>query len=402
MKVLFVCQHYWPEQFQTTDICEELVRRGHDVTALVGIPNYPTGIVPEEYRMGRNREQTRNGVRIVRAEEVPRKPGVVGLAKNYWSYMSGADNRLHELESSYDIIFAYQISPVLMAEPAMRAKKLFGAPVMLYCADIWPDAVKAMLPKKIEFLMPIIKVISTCIYRGADTIATNSSAYIDCFEQVHGINRSRCQYVPQYADDGYLNMDLTAEPSEKIRFMVMGNIGKLQYLRVPMKAVDFLKERNDFELHIVGDGSVLEECKEFVVSHNLDNHVIFHGRHPVKKMPEFYRKADACVLTLHVPGAPWISSTLPSRLQGYMAAGKPVIAAIDGSAAKVIADSGCGASVAATDSMGLASLMEDFIDNRQKYEKCGEKGRDYFIRNFTRDRYMNKIESLLIETAKGR
>ena len=126
MKVLFVCQHYWPEQFQTTDICEELVRRGHDVTALVGIPNYPTGIVPEEYRMGRNREQTRNGVRIVRAEEVPRKPGVVGLAKNYWSYMSGADNRLHELESSYDIIFAYQISPVLMAEPAMRAKKLFG------------------------------------------------------------------------------------------------------------------------------------------------------------------------------------------------------------------------------------------------------------------------------------
>lgn len=148
MKVLFVCQHYWPEQFQTTDICEELVRRGHDVTALVGIPNYPTGIVPEEYRMGRNREQTRNGVRIVRAEEVPRKPGVVGLAKNYWSYMSGADNRLHELESSYDIIFAYQISPVLMAEPAMRAKKLFGAPVMLYCADIWPDAVKAMLPKK--------------------------------------------------------------------------------------------------------------------------------------------------------------------------------------------------------------------------------------------------------------
>ena len=402
MKVLFVCQHYWPEQFQTTDICEELVRRGHDVTALVGIPNYPTGIVPEEYRMGRNREQTRNGVRIVRAEEVPRKPGVVGLAKNYWSYMSGADNRLHELESSYDIIFAYQISPVLMAEPAMRAKKLFGAPVMLYCADIWPDAVKAMLPKKIEFLMPIIKVISTCIYRGADTIATNSSAYSDCFEQVHGINRSRCQYVPQYADDGYLNMDLTAEPSEKIRFMVMGNIGKLQYLRVLMKAVDFLKERNDFELHIVGDGSVLEECKEFVVSHNLDNHVIFHGRHPVKKMPEFYRKADACVLTLHVPGAPWISSTLPSRLQGYMAAGKPVIAAIDGSAAKVIADSGCGASVAATDSMGLASLMEDFIDNRQKYEKCGEKGRDYFIRNFTRDRYMNKIESLLIETAKGR
>ena len=75
LRILAVCQHYWPEQFQITDICEELARRGHEVTALVGIPNYPTGVVPEEYIDGKNRVQERNGVRIVRAEEVPRRPG---------------------------------------------------------------------------------------------------------------------------------------------------------------------------------------------------------------------------------------------------------------------------------------------------------------------------------------
>lgn len=402
MRILFVCQHYWPEQFQTTDICEELTRRGHEVTALVGIPNYPTGIVPEEYLDGANREQERGGVRIVRAEEVPRGPGVAGLARNYWSYMRGADRRLRDLSGGYDVIFAYQISPVLMAEPAVRAKRRFGAPVLLYCADIWPDAVRAMLPDGLGFLMPAVRSVSTRIYRGADRVATNSRAYVDCFERVHGIDRARCRYVPQYADDSYLGMDLSAAPSAKARFMVMGNIGRLQYMRVLMEAVDLLKGRDDFELHVVGTGSAMGELESFVSERGLDGHVTFHGRHPVEEMPSFYRMADACVLTLHVPGAPWISSTLPSRLQGYMAAGKPVIAAIDGSAAEVIAESGCGASVPGTDSAGLARLMADFIENRGGYSGCGERGRAYFRDNFTRGRYMDEIESLLEETARGR
>ena len=129
---------------------------------------------------------------------------------------------------------------------------------------------------------------------------------------------------------------------------------------------------------------------------------MFHGRHPVGEMPRFYRMADACALTLHVPGAPWISSTLPSRLQGYMAAGKPVLAAIDGSAAEVIAESGCGASVSGTDGAGLAALMADFIDDRDKYAGCGERARAYFRENFTRTRFMDEIESLLDGMVKGK
>lgn len=402
MRVLVVCQHYWPEHFQVTDVCEEMARRGHEVTALVGIPNYPAGVVPEEYLGGRNRVQVRNGVRIVRAEEVPRRPGVVGLARNYWSYMRGADRRLGDLEGDYDVVFAYQLSPVLMAEPAMRAKRYFGAPVLLYCADIWPDAVRAMLPDGLGFLMPAVRAVSTRIYQDADMIATNSGAYVDCFEQVHRIDRSRCRYVPQYADDSYLGMDLSAESFGKTRFMVMGNIGKLQYLRVLMEAVDLLKGRDDFELHIVGTGSAMGDVESFVGTHGLDRHVVLHGRHPVEEMPRFYRMADACVLTLHVPGSPWISSTLPSRLQGYMAAGKPVLAAVDGSAAEVISESGCGAAVPATDSTGLAGLMTDFIDDRGKYAGCGERGRAYFRDNFMRSRYMDEIEGLLAETAERR
>lgn len=401
MKILMISQHYWPEHFQITAICEELVKRGHEVTALVGIPNYPTGIVPDEYFGGANRVQEHNGVNVVRVEEIPRKKGVVGLARNYFSYMFAAKKKVRELQGDFDIVFAYQLSPVLMSAPMKDAKRHFHAPALLYCADIWPDAVMAMLPSKLAFTMPLIRRVSTNIYRQADFAAVNASSYVDCFEQVHGFDRSRVKYVPQFAEDSYLSMDLVPEASPKARFMVMGNIGKLQDMPCVLKAVNLLKQRDDFELHIVGTGSVIDDCEKYVSDNDLTGKVVFHGRRPFEEMPNFYRMADACVLTLNVPGAPWISSTLPSRLQGYMAAGKPILASISGSAAEVIAESGCGKSVAAGDTEGLAGLMEDFIDNRTAYAGCGESGRAYFRQYFMKDRFMNEIESLLIATAKG-
>lgn len=401
MRILTVCQHYWPERFQVTEVCEELARRGHKVTALVGIPNYPTGVVPEEYRDGGNRDQRVNGVRVVRCEEVPRSPGILGLARNYLSYMRGASHRLDGLSGPFDVVFAYQLSPVLMAAPAAKAKRRFGVPELLYCADIWPDAAMAMLPRGLGFVLPIIRRASTSIYASADAIATNSRAYIDCFESVHRLDRKRCSYLPQYADDACLDMDLSAAPAGKTRFAVMGNIGRLQDMPGMLRAVERLKDRDDFELHVVGTGSVIGQCEEYVRRNGLEGHVVFHGRRPYEEMPDFYRMADCCLLTLNVPGAPWISSTLPSRLQGYMAAGKPILAAISGSAAEVIGESGCGRAVAAGDDEGLASLMEDFIDHPGRYAGCGEAGRSYFRSHFTKERYMDGIEELLIETAGG-
>lgn len=401
MKILMVCQHYWPEHFQITEICEELAARGHEVTALVGIPNYPDGVVPDDYLCGKNRRQTVNGVKIIRCEEIPRSEGIVGLAKNYFSYMISANKKLKDIDGNFDVVFAYQLSPVLMAVPAIKAKSYFKIPVLLYCADIWPDAVMAMLPHKLSFVMPLVKKISTHIYAAADFIATNSSAYVDCFKQVHGIQEERLAYVPQFADDAYLDMDLSACPSKKTRFMVMGNIGKLQDMSGMLKAVNRIKSRNDFELHIVGTGSVIEWCKKFVSNNSLETHVFFHGRHPFEEMPDFYRKTDCCLLTLNVVSAPWISSTLPSRLQGYMAAGKPILGAISGSAAEVIAGAGCGRTVAAGDDRGLAALMEDFLDNKNSYSDCGENGRLYFRKHFMKKRYMDKIEDLLQQLVEG-
>ncbi len=86
MKIAVVYQHYYPEQFRLTPICEELVRQGHQVVVYTGLPNYPHGNIPKKYRFFQNRREEHNGVQIVRSFEIGRKPGKIGLAINYASF----------------------------------------------------------------------------------------------------------------------------------------------------------------------------------------------------------------------------------------------------------------------------------------------------------------------------
>lgn len=111
----------------------------------------------------------------------------------------------------------------------------------------------------------------------------------------------------------------------------MGNVGVAQDLENVAKAVSLIRTPKPFLVHIVGIGPDLENLKKTVVQLGVEDHFRFHGRHPLDKMPDFYRLADACLLTLYADTAAGL--TIPGKLQGYMSAGKPVIAAIGGGAA---------------------------------------------------------------------
>ena len=216
---------------------------------------------------------------------------------------------------------------------------------------------------------------------------------MDYFTQVHGIEANRITYAPQFATGEFLDLDLSREPEGKTQFLIAGNIGRAQDMGVILNAAALASKVSDFSLHIVGDGSMLEGSRELTRRLRLESIVLFHGRRPNSEMPTWYRRADACILALD--GSTWIGTTLPSRLQGYMAAGKPVLAAIDGGARMVIEGSCCGKAVPAGDAEGLAALMVEFCENPAAFEECGECGREFFRRNFTRERYVGAIEQLL-------
>lgn len=394
IRILVVCQHYWPESFQIVDICEELVNRGHEVTVLAGLPNYPSGVIPEDYRGGKNREQVHNGVRIIRASEIARGKGTVRLALNYYSFSNSAVRIARHLTEEYDIVFAYQLSPVMMARPAAELKQLKGIPMLLYCCDLWPESMKVMLGDKLPSVIRHYGKVSKRIYDSADLIAVQSPSFKDYFREVHGIKKEKLRYIPQFSTDGANGVIPTAE-HEDVVFLTAGNIGRAQDMPVVLQAIDKMSSKTGFQYHIVGDGSCLEESRAFVESHGLDDRVVFHGRVPVEEMQSWYSKADACIIALN--GDTWVGTTLPARLQGYMAAGKTVFGAINGGAQKVIEMSGCGGAVPAGDIEGLARLLDGYLDDPSLFAHCGKAGRNYFETNFSKTSYVDTIEQTFVE-----
>ena len=170
----------------------------------------------------------------------------------------------------------------------------------------------------------------------------------------------------------------------------LGNLGIAQNLLAVLEAIERIKDVPGFKVHFVGDGSVINEMKKYVNDHHMENIVIFYGRQPVEEMPRFYKLADACLVSLKADNATGL--TLPSKVQGYMAAGKPIIGMIDGSAKDVIDESRCGICVPSGDVDGLAAGMKDFIENQEEYRECGQRARKYFIANFSKNRFMDKLE----------
>lgn len=397
MNILVICQHYWPENFRVTEICEALVQRGHRVTALVGLPNYPSGIVPKEYKRFQNRRQTRNGVEIRRCFEIGRRPGKLGLTVNYVSYMLSASAKALLLKRDYDVVYAYSTSPVLMSLPAALLRCFTPRKLMIYVLDIWPACLAAMNVGERSLLYRFMKHVSRWVYRKADLLIYSSKRFQGYLRSVHGIVVGDEQYMPQFADDVF-RAPLPKKPASDVLDLVFaGNIGKVQAVEVLIRSAALLREL-PIRWHIVGDGSNETACRELAATLGLDEIVTFYGRRPLNDMPAFYAMADAMLVSMRDDIS--VNDTLPGKVQSYMAAGKPVLGSIAGEAAYVIEQSGCGLCAPPDDPEAFARIVRRFIASEDR-EAMGERGRSYYDAHFTKQEHMDRLEAMLRQLAGG-
>lgn len=391
MKILIVCQYYYPEQFQINEIAPELVRRGHQVTVLTGLPNYPQGEIYTGYENGKKRREFVDGVKIVRVDEHPRKQGVKNLFLNYLSFAHNGSKAIKGFSPDYDLVFCYQLSPVTMVKPAIDYEKKYKKPLLLYCLDIWPESAKDHM--NIPAVYEMIGWISKRLYQKCDHISVTSRPFLDYFKEVIGYAESKMSYIPQHADEAMISQNLDSEANEIADFLYAGNMGKGQTLDVIVRAAAELKGREDFLIHMVGDGSKRTELETLSRELGVDEKIIFYGNQKREDMPTFYKKADVLLITLRGNNA--VGNTMPGKLQMYMTTGKPIFGAINGAANEVIQESGCGACVKAGDYKGLAKLMADYMDHAEKYSDCGEMGKSYFKEHFTLKNHVDKLEELM-------
>lgn len=398
MKILIVCQHYWPENFRVTEIGEELARRGHDVTALVGLPNYPSGNVPQEYRRFRNRRQERNGVRIRRCFEIGRRPGKIGLALNYVSYMTSACHHALWMKKDFDVVYAFSTSPVLMSLPGALLRALCpGKKLLIYIMDIWPACLAAMNVPETALLYRLMKRVSRRIYARADRLVYSSKRFQQYLEETHGIRTGDEDYLPQFADGLFEEELPSVEPDGYVHLVFAGNIGKMQSVDTLLRAASLLREEA-VKWHMVGDGAAEEECRALAKELELEENVVFYGRKPLEEMPAFYAKADAMLVSMR--DDPLVSDTLPGKVQSCMAAGKPILGSIGGEAAYVIRRADCGLCAPPESPEAFAGTVREFLAaSRERRLEMGRKGKEYYREHFTKKSHMDRLESMLKELA---
>ena len=393
MKILTVCQYYYPEQFKVNEICEALVKQGHEVTVLTGLPNYPTGIVPKEYKGLKKRKEVINGVNVIRSFEVGRGTGKLKLMLNYLSFMITASFKALFLSNDFDVVYVFQLSPVTMAIPAIIYKKLKRKKLFLYCQDLWPESLKALNISEKSIVYKIINKVSYFVYNQCDEIAVTSKSFIQYLINQHGVSEDKIVYHPQHAEELFLSINGEVEKNNQIDFLFAGNIGKVQDIDCILKAVNEIKSLKQFHVHFVGDGSYLETAKRISRQLDVEEKVTFHGRYPLDKMYDFYKMTDAFLLTLQ--GGNFLSQTVPSKLQGYMAAGKPIFGAIDGAAQDIIKEVNCGQCTNAGDYKALSKYMKHYIENYDDYKECGSRGHQYFKQNYSLEVYLKNLNDSL-------
>jgi len=393
LKILVVCQYYYPEPFRVSDICESLAMMGHDVTVLTGLPNYPEGRVLPEYRHGKRRTESLNGVNIVRCLEIGRGRSRVRLFMNYLSFAISATLTASFIRKNCDVVFVNQLSPVLMSIPGIAYKNQHHKKMLLYCLDLWPASLSAGGISEDSSVYRLLRIVSRWIYRSADTVLVTSSMFQDYLESKLDIKDVNMRHVPQYAEDMFIRGDEEtsglASPlgGRMYNFVFAGNVGDVQSVETIVRAANEVRNRTDIGIHIVGDGSKLEACRGLSNELGLTN-LVFHGRRPIEDMPGFYRMADAMLVTMKRDEH--LSYTLPGKVQSYMAAGRPILGAIDGETSRIIQMSGCGYACEAEDYRDLARLIVRFCDDGAK-DQMAANALKFYSEHFSKEQFLSTL-----------
>jgi len=362
MHVLIVSQYFWPENFRINDLTAGLVEKGHEVTVLTGIPNYPAGKFFPGYSIFKNLRQSYCGAKIVRVPLVPRGKGKkIRLLLNYLSFAFFASFfGVFFLRGKYDLIFIYEPSPITVGLPAIVLKKIKSDPVFLWVQDLWPESLSATGAVKSPFLLKLVKKLVDFIYHECDLILVQSKAFIPSIRNF-GVAMNRIFYFPNSAEAFYRPMEVQEDAQERRQipkgFIVMfaGNIGVAQDFETIISAAQKLKEYKDIYWIIIGDGRMRSWVEKEIEARALRGNFLLIGRYPPEQMPRYFALADALLVTLK--NEEIFKFTIPAKIQSYLSCAKPIIASLDGEGARIIEESGAGFSCQPEDHESLAQLV---------------------------------------------
>jgi glycosyltransferase involved in cell wall biosynthesis len=399
MRILILTQYFWPESFRINDLVLSLKERGHEVTVFTGKPNYPKGIFSEGYTFFNKRVEYWNDIKVYRAPIIPRGKGMgIQLFFNYISFAIFASVRLLFIRNKFDKIFVYEPSPVTVGIPGIVAKYRFKAPMYFWVQDLWPESISAAGGVNNKILLAILNWLTKFIYRHSKKVLVQSKAFIPYILN-QNIEESKLIYYPNSTENYYKELLpdehlLKSLPQGK-KIMFAGNIGESQSFETLLNAALLLKNENiKVQWIILGEGRMKEFVNQRIKDLNLQD--VFHllGAYPSTLMPKFFSCADALLVSLKKDLI--FSYTIPSKIQSYLACGKPILTSLNGEGSRIIQEANAGFTSPSEDPIALASIIRKFLYLKENEQKAlGQNARKYFQSEFEREMLIDRLESIL-------
>ena len=395
MRVLIFSQYFWPETFSINELVKGLIEKGMDVDVLTGKPNYPEGSIYADYRAWGCQTEGWQGATVYRIPLAPRGArNALRLAINYLSFiLSGLVFAPWLLRRrNYRIIFVYAPSPILQAIPALFLGWLKGCPVVVWVQDLWPDTLESTGYIRNPHLIRLVGLVVRFIYRHTDLLMVPSKAFVKWVAAL--ARHQRIEYYPNSVDPVFASPPEVALPevpglTEGFSVLFAGNVGTLQAVHVIVEAATLLKDYPDVRFVVMGQGSRWEWMRQQVEARGLTN-LYLPGRFPVEAMPGIMQKASVLLVTLL--NQPIFAATVPNKVQAYMAAGKPIVACVNGEGARLVIEADAGLAAPAEDASALAdAVLSLYRMTPQERERLGANGRRYYEEQFNHDMLVEKL-----------
>lgn len=399
-RILVVSQHYWPESFRVTDLCEGFRADGYEVDVLCGLPNYPAGEWFPGYRYTGPRRETHGGVEIFRAGEIRRRGNTnVRIFLNYVFFPVAALFNLPRLWGRrYDAVLCYETSPVLMMAPAIVCAKLRRIPLTTYVLDLWPENLYAALPVENRALRAIASAVSHWLYRRSDRLIAMSDVLGARLSAL--APKARCTVIPQYCEDFYAQEihdgEIEARLAGRFNVLFAGNISPVQDLGLLVACARRLRQdgRRDIRFVLVGDGMSRAGLEKTIADEALGDWFLFAGRCAPEAVPAWQTAAD--VLFAALVDSEDVGLTVPAKIASYLAAAKPCLVAVSGEASRVVGGAGAGLVCASGDAQGLYRNLLALADMpADRRAEMGAAARRCYEENFRRAPLLEKIEAFL-------
>ena len=387
MKVLLVCQYYYPENFIITKIAEQMAADGYEVHVLTGKPNYGYGYILPAYK--NISEEVVNGVNIHRVNLYPRKRSRLSIIKNYLSFWKNSKKWVRKTKLEFDYIYSMSLSPVTICSAGNLYAKKHHVKHIIHCLDLWPESV--LVTKAVKENSLVYKLLyrwSRSIYSHADRILISSPSFKDYFENTLKLPINNIDYVPQCSlvEDS----DIAAfDYGEGTHILYCGNLGLIQQIPLIIESMCLLKSE-DIHFHIIGMGPMTDYLINSIKERGLENKVIYHGPIVAKLAAAYFKKADALYISLKSEGT--VGKTIPSKLMMSLTFGRPIVGVIQGDGKQILEDSG-GAFLAEEDpeSVKNALLGISRLSDKEK-ARLGKLNKMYYDSHFSLRTVVDKIE----------